>query len=253
MMVLWLGIPKHSFAAIATLSGAHLQFGGTGTATSGTSINTTGASLIVVHIGATAFTLGTITITDSRGNTYATLTSQSSTGGVKAFSQIVYISAPLTSATHTFTATVGGSPFVLNYSIEVQAYTGSLTSGSPFDVQNGTTNTVATIQPGSVTPTQAGSLVVSGYGGTTAAPAASIDSSFTITDSLSGGPKSALAYIVQGAAAAVNPTWSSNNGSGDEAAVIAVFKPAAVTPTTTSISPRLSVFRRLFVIGRLIF
>lgn len=222
-------LPCNSFAAITALT--HLKFNSTTTATSGTSINTAGATLIVVHVGESAFTLGTIVVSDNQGNTYTGLTAKTAVNSISVRSRIFYVQNPTTNAAHTFTVTVGGSPFVLNWSAEVQAFSGTLTAAA-FDVENGASATTgATLQTGSVTPNQANSLVVSGFGSDTGTSDATVDSSMTITDKLTSGPKSALAYIVQTLASAINPTWSTNAGSGDNAAVIAVFKPTAAVTT----------------------
>jgi hypothetical protein len=110
----------------------------------------------------------------------------------------------------------------------VLAFSGA--AASPLDQQAGTSAGAsgATVQPGSVTPTVDGEVLVAGYSGYFA-DVSSIDSSFTITDqfSSSGGHHltTAAAYKIQTAASAENPTWTLG-GSNINAAGIATFKAA---------------------------
>jgi hypothetical protein len=65
--------------------------------------------------------------------------------------QLFYVASPSTSATHTFTS--GAQP-TFGKVIAVAAYSG--TTASPFDAENGT----VTLNPGTVTETGAGQLIV---------------------------------------------------------------------------------------------
>jgi hypothetical protein len=123
---------------------------------------------------------------------------------------------------HTFTVS-GTSLF---QSLIASAFSGVATA-SPFDVENGAGSAGATsIATGSVTPSQANSLIVTTVGSLWSSH--SIDSGFTeiadVAYSAGNHFSIAAAYLVQSAASAVNPTWSGPT-SEDSAARIAVFKP----------------------------
>ncbi len=196
-----------------------------GTANGGTTpqIVTTGANLIVIgvpyFIGAGTPILAN-EITDSASNTWQALTDYNTAldGGVRLF----YCFNPNTSGTHTFTvAHTGEFP-----SLYVLAYSGS--AGSP-DQQAGTSGqSGGTIQPGSITPGFAHELIVTIiYTTSTATP--TIDSGYTVIDNavFNSGVSigGAIAYKVQSAAAAVNPTWTVSSGA-IQASCTASFKAA---------------------------
>lgn len=176
------------------------------------SLNTTGANFAVV--AAINFSaLGTIT--DSQSNTWIPLTAQSSSN---AYIRLFYCIGLSASSSHTF---FNSGSF---QSIGVLVFSG--VNASPFDSENGASSGGASsIQPGSVTPSTDGCVIVTGLNNYTAS-AATIDSGFTgfsvvISSGLSGG----IAYLIQPTASPVNPTWSYTSPDV-EAAVIAVFKPA---------------------------
>ena len=169
-------------------------------------IDTTGATLLVVAISGTS-AAGTRTLTDSKSNTW-TQGAQSN----NAFSQIVIFYATNPSSVgsgHTFTAGAAGTyPMAM-----VLAFSGTDTSQAR-DQQNSAGATSTTLQPGSVTPGQNGEVLVTALnGGFNGATTYSIDSGFTLTDQAGflGGKAygGAIAYLIQGTAAAINPTWTS--------------------------------------------
>jgi hypothetical protein len=95
-----------------------------------------------------------------------------------------------------------------------------------FDQTNAASSaTVTTIQPGSITPGSSSELIVSALelrdGG---ASGFSVGSSFTIVETAQGSGDVGIvaAYLIQGAAAAINPVWSWT-GSVRVAAAIASF------------------------------
>lgn len=209
---------------------AHVKYTG---AVGGTSagVDTTGADLIVVQViwslgGGTAIEP---TLSDNKSNTWTPLTVQQVANGV--CGRILYCQAPTVGSGHTFT--LGGSPIAVP-ALYMAAFSGS--TASPADQQNGThtTSSITSVQPGSITPSQDNCLVVTGLGmAGTSGPA--VDSGFTITDSaaLAGGVNygAGLAYLVQGSAAAINPTWSWTGASTQTIATIASFKPAGAAAT----------------------
>lgn len=220
--------PFPAFAAIALVShtGAS-SVGGVTLTTSG--INTTGSTLEVVVV--TKISAGrTATFSDSQSNTWTALTPQDD--GVLA-EQMYYTDNPITSASQTFTVTVGApSSFP---SIEVETFSG--TNPPSFDVQNGAQGAAATTQqPGSITPSLNGEVVVTGIEDNVAtAFPMSINGGYTITDqeTASGGNNvgGAMAYLIQTSAAATNPTWTLSGVASAANLNIASFKALAVANT----------------------
>ncbi len=79
-------------------------------------------------------------------------------------------------------------------------------------------------QPGAVTPTQSGELILTAIGGLW--NSVTIDSGFTILDQIAVGSNFALGvgYLIQGAAATVNPTWTMTGSAQQGGANIITFK-----------------------------
>lgn len=189
---------------------------GSNASTSGTatvpSTSCTGADFIAVGVSDFAdATAGTVT--DSSGNTYSHTTNAHTTGDPNY--AIWYVQAPTVTGSMTFSYT-GAFP-----SIFMQCWSGS--KASPLDQQsNGTSGSG---QPGSITPTLDGELVISGTY-TESAGGSTIDGCYSanVTDNIGQGSSvgGAMAYCVQTTATATNPTWSS--GSAVVIATIASFK-----------------------------
>lgn len=186
-------------------------------------IATNAGSVNLIIVGFTYYGASTITIADNQSNTYTALT-RFGLGSAQASCLISYCFNPVTSASHTFSmSAAAGGTFP---ALWVAAFSGAL--ASPFDVQNGggSSGTITSFQPGSITPSGNNELIITMFstGETSAAP--TIDSGFVITDALASVGSQALggglAYLKQVAAAAINPTWSfpSNNLN---AAAIAAF------------------------------
>lgn len=202
---------------------AHLVQGSTDTnGFTSSALDTTGADFLVVNVGSDQGV--TVTMSDSKGNTWATAVGPT-TAGFSAISTIFYSRPTSVGSGHTVTVTCsGGSP-----SIDVMAWSGS--TASPLDQTNkadGGGNT--TLQAGSITPTVDGCLIVAGCGREDTTGAMTINLSYTIADQQvqanSQHRGSAIAYLVQGTAAASNPTWT-DTAAGIDGATIAAFKPAA--------------------------
>ena len=209
-----------AFSLKANTGGGTSQNGGTTSA-----VDTTGANLIVISVacgnGASP------AVSDNMGNTlnYVTIRSDSQSG---LSNTLFYCSTPTVGAGHTFTVVaVNGFPAIF-----VQAWAGAAAS-SVLDQQNGAASANATsLQPGSVTPGNDNELLVTGlfY---TANTVLSIDSSFTISDSAGevGGTNygGGMAYLVQGSAAPVNPTWTEAGSNTQMATNIATFVSGAAS------------------------
>lgn len=184
-------------------------------------IDTTGADLLVAIVYVHN-TNSPGVVSDSKGNSWSYGTTYGSANGSI---RIAYCVPASVGSGHTFTNTFGA----LSVGIEVFAFSGA--NATPFDVENGLNNdsSVATFQPGSVTPSQANSLIIAGVNWFNTVTSPSIDSGFTISDYTDNGSTSyygASAYLEQGAAASVNPTWSWTTTRNVRGAIM-VFKPAA--------------------------
>jgi hypothetical protein len=185
------------------------------TYTYGTSggLNTTGATLLVAEV--VDVTTTTTAPTDSLSNTWTPLTQYTGTAGA---AQFYYVCSPTTSSSQTFTNSVGGGSVLF-----IVAFSGTAAS-SCLDTSNGAAaSNVSSLQTGSITPSATGELLVAGVANA-ATYAPSINDSFTLTDTeTSYSPGSGVAYLVDGAASAINPTWSISNNSA-LVANIAAFK-----------------------------
>lgn len=204
---------------------AGVSAGGVGNFTSGP-IDTSGANLIVVNVNSAIFG-GTGVLSDSKSNTWTPLTSYADLAGGR--TQLYFCYGPATDINHTFTLT--GS---IGSAITVLALSGASSSPPDNDAGHTTNGSASSVQPGSITPTEAGEIIITGLGTATGSwGTLSIDSGFTIDTSIdffSGSNEgSAIAYFVQGAASPVNPTWSFSSAVGSAGASIASFKAAAAT------------------------
>lgn len=205
-----------SYALVAH-TGKRCAPGAPGTVTTD-AIATTGANLLIVSAAWYPGSTSEPTLSDSAGNTWTPLTVQTA-GNIS--SRLYYSYGGTMSGAHTFTF-AGADIYA---SIQVAAFSGA--SASPFDVENGDIATSASsLATGSVTPSQANTLVVAGLGHeNNSGGTVTIDSSFTITDAVAwsgDGIGGALAYkfVTSGAQ---NPTWNAV-GSTTLRATIAVFK-----------------------------
>lgn len=185
------------------------------------SIDTTGANFAVIAVCWYDAVTASPTISDSNSNTWTALTrTETNDTGVRFY----YTQGGTFGTGHTFTAS-GTSTYA---AIFVQAW--STVASTPFDVENGGTAFVTTtIQPGSVTPSQANTIVITATADNDSGLVpSSINSSFTISDTVAvntgtnvGG---GMAYKVLTAASAQNPTWTYSGSFNDASARIATFK-----------------------------
>lgn len=191
-------------------------------------IDTIGANLLIgtktEHGSATPGTFS-----DDLGNTWNPLTVQDSgAGGIRI--QMFWSIPTSVGSSHTV-ANTGTS--VLG-TVSLSAFSGAHAT-APYDSpqENGALNgSTSALQTGNVTPSQNGSLIFTGFGFDVASGGVSINLGFStpVTTEPSGAERGgSIAYLIQGTAAGVNPTWSTVNlvGAG---AVIAVFKPSTDVP-----------------------
>lgn len=211
---------------------AHTSITPSGT-TGGSSppISTASASLIVLSVSTDQSV--SFSVSDNLSNTWILVASHND-GVVNNGKGAMYYCSPCNTGLNHIFATSS-----LFSTMAITAW-GDAASSAPFDVQTSNGNSSTTIQPGPVTPSTNNSLVVSSLEVTASGngTSASINSGFTISDQVPftsghnyGG---ATAYLVQGAAAAVNPTWTVTGGSLALSSVIAVFKQQAISSTQNS-------------------
>lgn len=186
-------------------------------------IDTTGADLIVIM---SQLFNAVPAITDSYGNTWTPLTERVCAGSLIK-GQLFYCHNPTVGAGHTFTSTGTG----VYPSLCILALSGAAAS-TPFDVQNGASDLGLGLdaQDGSVTPSEDNEVVISGLVCGSVNTTYSIDQGFTISDQVPWTTGAcdgvALAYLIQTAAAAKNPTWTLGTDQ-NKAVVLATFKAAA--------------------------
>lgn len=192
-------------------------------------IDTTGASLLVVEIADYKFaTAGTLS--DSGTNTWTGLTTYEVPAAGITRSLLFYatnVSGKVGSG-HTFTYSSAGATYP---ALAVTAWSGAHDT-SPFDVENGAISSGdASVQTGSVTPSEDGELIITGLCFSVSATA-SINLSFSITDQINLTANNfgvAMAYQIQTTATARNPQWDST-AMAEFATGIATFKVAAGAP-----------------------
>ena len=171
-----------------------------------TGIDTTGANLIVVV--ATSY-LSSNTPTDNKGNTYTALT-----GGEAAIRQrMFYCASPTVGTGHTFTQTSGYGADLL-----VLAFSGM--SSTPLDQQNYTESSGTSASSGSITTSQANTIIVTSASGYANAPS-SVSGSITIQGSTG---ISAVGYKVLTATTTINPTWTFGSSQTETSAKVVSFK-----------------------------
>jgi len=226
---------SYSYATVSLIASTKATVTGTTVTTS--AIDTTGANFVIV--GTAALSPGdgggSCTISDSKSNTWVGLTP---TDGFFGRTKMFFVGNATVGSGHTFTitCTLANAP-----SMMVAAFSHVFAGGNPSDQEGagafkGATDP-ATIQPGSVTPSQNNELVVSTLGLFQVTTVISINSGFTIAQTLDGNLTTftgSLAYLVQGTAGAINPTWNYTIQSNSEA-VIATFKDDGTVTTSSGV------------------
>jgi hypothetical protein len=184
------------------------------TGTNPITLDTTGATLLVAVMSTSS---AAPTITDSNGNTWNYLTTQTQANAVQ--SRIAYVFAPTVGAGHVFTGH-GGSG-VIGF---VYAFSGPATTAACFLNQNGAVVNSGSVQPGSVTPAAGGVIITGIVGVLNDTSAATINDSFTGVLKRTSNLQGAAAYLLTTNTTPVSPTWT--QGAGSTAAVIAAFQGA---------------------------
>lgn len=193
--------------------------GGTNSSVTTAAIDTTGATLIVVSLSRDVNTNAT-NFSDSKGNTWRLLNYYDQ-GAVR---NMMYYCVPTSVGSgHTFSNS--GS---FNYStLAVAAFSGN----APFLIEDrlsASGNSATTVLPGSITPSQDNTLVVTtcAFSGTGSTPL-SINGGFTKNEEIdfSSGNYygNGIAHLIQTTAAAANPTWT-KTGATPFVSIQASFK-----------------------------
>jgi len=196
------------------------------TSTETVTLSTGGATLLVAVLSSN----GIPTMSDSVGGNSNTWNYLTQVGG----SRMAYAFAATgggalnTGASHVFTP----APAANFASCAVFAFSGTLTTASVFDVANQTANIPnggpgGTYQPGSITPSQSGDILVTGFGTSGALSAVSVNDSFTGIQQLdpsNNWATLAAAYLLNASASAINPTWTATINASAPNCMIASFK-----------------------------
>lgn len=191
-------------------------------------VNTTSADTIFLVVGHE--TAVAPSLTDSNSNTWALIRTHDN--GFGRWNSLFRTATTATvGAGHTFTVSLTNGVI----GIALTAFAGGATS-SIDDQENSNGATFSTsIQTGSITPSEPGTLIIAGCNASDSGrDPDTIDSGFTVAAHVAEGGGgtvgfgTGIAYLVQGAAAAVNPTWSITGGSATHViATIASFKAAS--------------------------
>lgn len=187
-------------------------------------ISTTGASLAVACVAGDQGQGTGQTVGDDRGNTWARVATPLVLGGIHVELWYALITSPNASTAIQYSG---------NFSyIAVASFSGTATSSVKDGSPTGATAAFATsVQPGSITPSQANGLLISCFGANPSSGTPNVNSSFTKTDDIStadviGG----LAYLVQTTATAVNPTWDNFTMTAAMASMQAFKDPGGAPP-----------------------
>ena len=230
-----LAIPANGFAwTVAAHTCAAQPGGGDGTNLVSSGIDTSGATLIVLYsaayIGSSA-----VSVSDSKSNTWTGLTNLADSQQ----SRLWYAYGATVGASHTFTISTADTT-LFNGALCVMAVSGNLVGGDPIDAQNVNSNSSAlTLTTGSVTPSLNNEIVITGFASAANNTAPAVDSGLTLLDSLTGTgrPLVGLAYITQGIAASINPTWTIDPAANNQANIASFKGPTTRRPMGVMVFP----------------
>lgn len=203
---------------------ASVATGGTINGVTSSAIDTTGANFLIATVSwyAAVSNIQLAQFSDSKGNTWSELTVAGLPGSTNTANRVFYCVPTSVGTGHTFTA----SQTATYPAIAVMAF--SNMSATPFDQQSeGEATATNTVQPGSITATQANSVLFCAASFDVNATTVSIDLSFT--GLVQAAPSSGnnvgvgLAYRIDTSAAATNPTWTKTGAASHMASTIAAF------------------------------
>lgn len=188
--------------------------GGVGVTTTA-GVDSTGANFAVV-VG--SYYTDAPSFSDNKGNSYTRLNIYVN----YAWRIVIGYAFGITAGSgHTITATP--ADFCGIYS----GFFSGISTSSPFDVENGGNGSGSPVNTGSITPSQAHTLIIAAINQSDTGTGISIDSGFTIISqrnrdgSAQGG---GMAYKIMTAATATNPAFTISGSPTSSAAAIASFK-----------------------------
>lgn len=194
-------------------------------------VDTTGANFLVAAL---TYSVGGTVVTDSNGNTWSTRPEYGNSGVCRHILRFFYCLSPTVGTGHTFTMVGGGGGNNAGFgSMCIAAFSGV----TAFNVDGGffqTTTGNTTIQPGAITPT-AGDVVLAAWGIDDPTNTSwTVDSGFTIVEKQDVSPGiaygCALAYLLNAAGTALNPTFTRSNANttgSDTATIMSFTAPAS--------------------------
>jgi hypothetical protein len=215
-------VPPAAWALVA-----HTSSGSTNSTSITTSaINDVGANLLVVHV-ASGVLSPTYTLSDSSSNSWGStpaLHINSANGAIDTW----FLVAPTVTSSQTFTVTGSGNTYP---SIVVESFSGPSSPVITLDrSSSGATSggLQSSVQTGSITPTANNELIVTSVSlSNSQGSTPTVDSGITQLDYMNNNSTNegvAAGYLIQPAAAAINPTWTWPT-LDDSAANILSFKP----------------------------
>ena len=178
--------------------------GSTSAGTVSATVNTTGATMIVVQGGDSGTSF--VALSDTAANTFTTIRTDTYPT-IPTRLTAYYVTNPITSGSDVFTFTSSvGQP-----SICVSAWTGNGTY--PVDVQSGANGSFSTsANPGSITPTGNNEMVLTSVVPKNDGSSPTVSAGFSVIGALASSPGNsvsmAMAYKIQATPSALNPTWS---------------------------------------------
>jgi hypothetical protein len=201
-------------------------------ANGGSAINTTGANFLALIVnGGYSGLINAVSDTiggGASGNTWNHLTAYTSISNPD-LAQIWYSQNPAVGANHVVTITFTASGAYNTF--EFWAFSGMLTA-SVFDQENGHNQASGPTNSGSITPSLSGELIITAGSYCDATSGASVSGgSFSAPagayiNGLGNAYGGFAAYLVQGAASAINPQWAAGSGgtTANRSAAVASFK-----------------------------
>jgi hypothetical protein len=198
-------------------------------------VDTTGANLIVGGVRASGIAAGDLIFTDNKSNTWTALTRYTNTESGDEV-QLFYCASPTVGTGHTFHGS-GDNVTTCYPDVGMIAFSGA--SATPYGGQitgaNSAGATVTSLQAGSLTPSEDNCVLVTlaGFGGGGGGSSGTIDLGFDaqVKENLGHNNPAGMAYLIETAATARNPTWSWT-GASFAVATMAAFKPAVAGDTT---------------------
>ncbi len=212
-------------AAIVEISTGVAWEGNVAASTTTKPMNCTGANFLVAIPSFYSDSTVPNAISDSLNNKWTSLTEQ--TDGGSRHVSIYYSTEATTGSAQTVTVT--------NFENDYIAVTAACYSGvalASVDQSTGTANTNQglTCQPGSITPTQNNELIITGVANNNSNWTPTLNQSFILRAQSANAVNNAavdsfMGELIQGTAAAVNPTFTFTGANDSCMAVIASFKP----------------------------